>query len=177
MAACVFDSSLMLLVTDGVALAPPPPRPDDQNQDAAGARDRLTFLLETLDDERTHIVLPTPVLTELLASARTDVSATLGVLNGLARIRVEGFGQRAAIECAEMLRRTARGKGPKSKVKFDHQIVAIAKVVGAVVVYSDDHDVKALCAREGLVCKGVWDLSPRPVDPQASLPLDGSIKS
>jgi hypothetical protein len=169
MAACVFDSSLMLLLTDDLALAPP--HPDDQRQDAAGARDRLTFLLETLDDERTHIVLPAPVLTELLVSARSDVGATLGVLNGLARIRIEGFGQRAAIECAEMLRRTARGKGPKSKVKFDHQIVAIAKIVDAAVVYSDDQDVRSLCEREGLVCKGVWKLPLRPVDPQASLPL------
>jgi len=96
------------------------------------------------------------------------------MLNGLARIRIEGFGQRAAIECAEMLRRTGRGSGPRSKVKFDHQVVAIAKVVGAAVVYSDDDGVKALCARESIQCRGVWDLPPRPVNPQASLDLGPS---
>jgi predicted nucleic acid-binding protein len=167
-AACVFDTTFMLLLTDDLALAPPPP-PGAADQ----ARDRLTFLLETLDNARDHIVLPTPVLTELLVSARSNAGATLSVLNGLARIRMEGFGQLAAVECAEMLRRMVRGSGPRSKVKFDHQIVAIAKVAQAAVVYSDDHDVKALCAREGLVCKGVWDLPPRPLNPQTSLPLGG----
>lgn len=173
MRACVFDAAIMLLVTDNLAAAPPPPDLADKQDPAGRARDRLTFLFEKLDNERTSIVLPTPVLTELLALARSDVSATLAILNGLARIRIEGFGQRAAIECAEMLRRMVRGSGARSKIKFDHQIVAIAKVAGATVVYSDDRDVKALCEREGLVCHGVWDLPPRPVDPQASLPLGG----
>jgi hypothetical protein len=172
--ACVFDATLMLLLTDDLALAPPAPHiaeSDDQHVAPNQARERLTFLLETLDDQHTYIVVPTPVLTELLTSARIDVSVTLGVLNGIARIRIEGFGQRAAIECAEILRRTGRGSGPKAKLKFDHQIVAIAKVVGAAVVYSDDGDVKALCLREGIESRGVWELPPRPVEPQSSLPL------
>lgn len=175
MPAAVFDSTFMLLLTDDLAVAPPPPPLAawaNAVPKAPDPRDRLTFLLETLDDERTDVVVPTPVLTELLVSARADVRATLAILNGLARIRMEGFGQRAAIECAEMLRRTGRGSGPKSKIKFDHQIVAIAKVIGAITVYSDDNDVRTLCAREGIACFGVWDLPPRPVDPQSSLPLE-----
>jgi hypothetical protein len=136
MATCVFDATSMLLLTDDLALAPPQALSTHNTVPLEDPRDRLKFLLETLDDERTDVVVPTPVLTELLSSARTDVGATLSVLNGLARIRIEGFGQRAAIECAEMLRRTGRGAGPKSKVKFDHQIVAIAKVIGADTVYS-----------------------------------------
>lgn len=174
MAACVFDSTLMLLLTDDLALAPsPPPSIVEATTDTAAdlARDRLNFLLETLDDERTDVVVPTPVLTELLASAKAEVAATLAVLSGLARVRVEGFGQRAAIECAEILRRTGRGTGPKAKVKFDHQIVAIAKVVGATTVYSDDTDVKTLCERESIDRKGVWDLPARPVDAQRKLDL------
>lgn len=170
MVACVFDSTLVLLLTDDLALAPSPPHsvvvPAGSNA-VDLARDRLNFLLETLDDTRIDVVVPTPALTELLVSAKADVSATLDVLNGLARVRIEGFGQRAAIECAEILRRTGRGTGPRSKVKFDHQIIAIAKVIGATTVYSDDGDVKAFCMREGIACQGVWDLPARPVDPQS----------
>jgi predicted nucleic acid-binding protein len=169
MAACVFDSSLMLLVTDDVAAVPAAPTPIDDP--GAEARERLNFLIETLDDQRIDVVVPTPVLTELLVSARRDAGDTLKVLNGLARLRVEGFGQRAAIECAEMLRRVPHGSGRRSKVKFDHQIVAIAKVVGATIVYSDDNDVKVLCEREGIDRKGVWDLPARPVDAQRKLDL------
>jgi hypothetical protein len=121
-----------------------------------------------LDDERIDVVVPTPVLTELLASARVDVAATLAVLRGLARVRIEGFGERAAIECAEMLRRTRRGTGPKAKIRFDQQIVAIAKVIGAATVYSDDGDVKALCERESTDPKSVRDLPARPWTRSAS---------
>jgi predicted nucleic acid-binding protein len=167
MALRVFDATFMTLLTDNLALAPaPPPGAHDS------ARDRLDYLLETLDDERVDIVLPTPVLAELLSFGRVDFEATLARLKGLARIRIEAFGERAALECGLMLRDTGRGRGPKTKVKFDHQIVAIAKVIGADVVYSDDEDVQKLCTREGLTCFGVWHLPSRPVDPQSSLPLE-----
>lgn len=164
----VFDSTFLLLLTDDTAAAPSAPAGVRDT-----ARDRLAFLLETLEDARFDIVVPAPVLTELLASARTDPAATLSVMNRLARIRVEPFGQRAAIECGEMLRRTGRGSGPKAKVKYDHLIVAIAKVVGAEAVYSDDGDVSSLCGREGIRCAGVWRVPARPVDPQHPLPFKG----
>jgi hypothetical protein len=62
--------------------------------------------------------------------------------------------------------------GPKTKVKFDHQIIAIAKVVGADVVYSDDKGVHTLCDRELLPCFGVWDLPARPTEPQSSMSFE-----
>jgi hypothetical protein len=37
-----------------------------------------------------------------------------------------------------------------AKVKFDRQIVAIAKVEKASMVYSDDEDVRKLAAAEGI---------------------------
>lgn len=162
-----FDSTFLALLTDDLTAAPdPPPGTTDT------ARDRLAYLLETLDDERASIVVPTPVLAELLTFERVNPEAALNLLKGLARIRVEPFGEKAAVECALMLRRTGRGTGSKAKVKFDHQIVAIAKAVAADVVYSDDKDVQALCERESLPCFGVWDLPQRPVDPQGSIPFE-----
>jgi predicted nucleic acid-binding protein len=163
----VFDTTFLALLTDGLAAAPSPP-PGTQDT----ARERLDYLLETLDDERTSIVVPTPVLAELLSFERVSFEGALRILKQLDRIRIEAFGERAALECAEMLRRTGRGSGPKTKVKFDHQIVAIAKVVGADVVYSDDKGVQALCERMSLPCFGVWTLPPRPVDPQSSLSFE-----
>lgn len=162
-----FDSTFLALLTDGHTAAPVPP-PGTQDT----ARDRLDYLLDTLDDERTGIVVPTPVLAELMSFERVNPEAALNMLKGLTRIRIEPFGERAAVECALMLRRTGRGTGPKTKVKFDHQIVAIAKAVGADVVYSDDQGVQALCKRESLQCFGVWDLPPRPIDPQTSMEFE-----
>ena len=37
-----------------------------------------------------------------------------------------------------------------AKAKFDWQIVAIAKVVGATVIYSDDGDIKRIGQRFGI---------------------------
>lgn len=72
MAACVFDATFMLLLTDDLALAPQVvtfTNLDNGTTDLTDeARDRVKFLLETLDDERADVVLPTPVLTELLSS-------------------------------------------------------------------------------------------------------------
>src|SRR4051812_20615415 len=109
MALAVFDATFLALLTDGLAAAPePPPGVEDT------ARERLEYLLETLDDERTGVVVPTPVLTELLTFGRVNFEAALFTIKGLARIRIEGFGERAALECALMLRQTGRGSGPKT---------------------------------------------------------------
>lgn len=164
MALRLFDTTFIALLTDDITPAPPPPPGTTDT-----ARERLSYLLETLDDERVDLVVPTPVLAELLSFGRVEIEPAYAVVKGLSRIRIEGFGERAALECALMLRSTGRNSGPKAKVKFDHQIVAIAKVVGADTVYSDDGDVQKLCQRENLPCLGVWDLPPRPVSPQTSM--------
>lgn len=51
------------------------------------------------------------------------------------------------------------------KVKFDRQIVAIAKVAGATKIYSEDADVRAIAIREGLEGLGISDIN----IPQAGL--------
>jgi hypothetical protein len=167
MALRVFDATFLTLLTDDLSPAPPPPAGVHDT-----ARDRLKYLLETLEADRIDLVLPTPVLAELLSLGRTDFDATYAALKGLSRIRVEGFGERAALECGLMLRNASARTEPKAKVKFDHQIVAIAKVVGADTVYSDDDGVQRLSRRAGLACFGVWELPPRPVDPQGSMSFE-----
>ena len=53
-------------------------------------------------------------------------------------------------------------------VKVDRQFVAIAKVHGVTIIYSDDKDVRTLAAIEGITVKGVGDLpTPRPPAPEA----------
>jgi hypothetical protein len=104
MALRLFDTTFMALLTDDIAAAPPPPQ---GAQDTA--RDRLTYLLETLDDEHVDLAVPTPVLAELLSFGRVEIPAALAILKELSRLRIEPFGERAALECALMLRGTGRG--------------------------------------------------------------------
>ena len=77
-----FDSTFLALLTDGRAAAPEPP-PGTQDT----ARARLEYLLEKLDDERTGVVVPTPVLAELLSFERVNLETALNLVKGLAGIR------------------------------------------------------------------------------------------
>lgn len=115
---------------------------------------------------------------------RADATATQAIverLNKQAIFSVESFDQRAAIEVAVMLRDELKG-GKKAlkagaetwaKLKYDRQIVAIAKVVGATMIYSDDGGVAAVAARSKIPVVSVGELPLPPEDPQEELPFYG----
>jgi hypothetical protein len=52
-------------------------------------------------------------------------------------------------------------------VKFDRQIVAVAKVNGAHTIYSDDDDVRKFATKAAMKVIATWDL---PV-PESKTPL------
>ena len=104
--------------------------------------------------------------------------ATIGRAKGF---RVAPFGDRAAVEFAEMQRQllSARERRrpadveTRAKAKFDQQIVAIARVEGAKTIYSDDDGLRRYAERFGLVVEGVADLRMPPArDLQQELPLE-----
>jgi uncharacterized protein YacL len=59
-----------------------------------------------------------------------------------------------------------------AKVKFDRQIIAIAKVVEAKIIYTNDENLMALAAANGLNTIAIYDLPLPPVDMQPGLPFD-----
>ena len=67
-------------------------------------------------------------------------------------------------------RQIGRGES-RAKIKFDRQIVAIAKAEGARAVYSDDESVIRYSRQAGLEALRTSDLPLPPDDPQAELPL------
>lgn len=176
----VFDASILLLAIDPAAK--PPAHPDGAAH-AKQAGDRVRYLLERISAQEGIAIIPTPALTELLMRAGSATTQILETLQRTHRAQIAAFDQRSAIECAALLARPV-GKRTRreptaswAKVKFDHQIVAIAKVHGATQIYSDDQDLKTLGARAGMEVLGVWDLPARPEDPQGKLPLDGKPDS
>ena len=70
-----------------------------------------------------------------------------------------------------MARRDKKGgsKGTWAKVKFDRQIIAIAKVREVSVIYSNDDDIRSFARKEGMKVISVWDL-PDPPPEQGLLP-------
>jgi hypothetical protein len=57
-------------------------------------------------------------------------------------------------------------------VKFDRQIVAIARTEGAQVIYSDDADLRRFARAAGIDVVGIADLPLPPESAQHGMPLD-----
>lgn len=171
-----FDTSFLAVLTDGTsAVRPAPP-------DVTGtAEDRPAYLLQRLDEDRAEIVIPMPAVAELLTVASRDPSDVLALIDTQARFQLADFDRRAAIECGIMLRsalpKAARGATSRIAVKFDAQILAIAKVAGASILYTDDDRLQSQARLAGITAVGFWSLPVRPADPQGALPLSPEPKT
>jgi hypothetical protein len=128
-----------------------------------------------MDEERAEIVIPMPAVAELLTVASRDPGDVLALIDTQARFQLADFDRRAAIECGIMLRtalpKAARGGASRTAVKFDAQILAIAKVSGASTIYTDDDRLPAQARLAGMTAIGFWSLPVRPADPQGALAL------
>jgi hypothetical protein len=67
------------------------------------AKERIEFLVKILREKQQKIIIPTPVLTELLA-VTDKPQEFLEVINSSRWFEVFPFDQRAAIECGEFIR-------------------------------------------------------------------------
>jgi predicted nucleic acid-binding protein len=137
--------------------------------------DRIEKLLEDLDSESERIIVPTPVLSEFLILVGKDAPAYLEKISGMKNILIKPFDEVAAIELAavEVEDRTRGGKrgssaSPWAKLRFDRQIVAIAKTNGAKRMYSDDEDVMKFATRLGIEVIRTWQL-PLPAAKQINM--------
>ncbi len=140
--------------------------------------ERIAKLLDDLDASHERIILPTPALSEFLVLAKDDGAAYLSDLHQMRGILIRPFDEMAAIELANMevkarkkgnKRRPAADDAPWQKVKVDRQIVAVAKVNGAQIIYSDDGDVINIAEELGIKSVRCCDL---PIPPSNTPLLD-----
>lgn len=153
----------------GLLLHPNAKAPEDPttNKPTAKAKERIEQLVEDLDSQRERIIIPAPALSEFLVLAGTDGPQFLTEIALQANFYVQPFDQLAAVELAGM-ELLARGKGHKrtplpiitawQKVKFDRQIIAIAKLHKVHTIYSDDGDVRELAEDVGIKGVAIWEL-------------------
>ena len=156
MAFVVFDSSFLI------------PLLDPKVKGVGEVDGRLLHLIATLDRQKDVIIVPTPALSETLIGAGDAAPKYLDILNKTSHFRVTAFGERAAVEAAARHREALRvgdkkeGSESWSKVKFDRQIVAIAKVEGAERIYSNDADIHRYGKGDGLQVIRLEDLEAPP---------------
>jgi hypothetical protein len=172
----VIDATILLLMLRPGT--PVPAGPSGTQIDKP--KERIDFLVKELEKQRTKIIIPTPALAEALVQA--GPSGTQQIIEHLQKyavFRIEPFDTRAAVEVAAMTRMAAAsGKGKRgdsaaiwAKVKYDRQIVAIAKVCGATTIYSDDGDIRNLAKAAKIEVIGLADLPLPPADAQLTLQL------
>lgn len=176
----VFDTSVLLLLLDPNAKPPTDPATRARVERAA---ERIEHLIDVLANDKEKIIIPTPVLSEVMVYAGGAMQKYMQYFTDQSVFRIAPFDQKAAIEAA-LAHRDALERGglkidaanpdtTRTKIKFDRQIVAIAKAEGASAVYSDDDDVIGYAKKAGLRAYRTADLDLPPDDPQHSMDFGG----
>ena len=170
----VLDATMLMILFRPDAGGPT----DSKGQPVSDAKERVDYFVKQLEAAKTKIIVPTPALSEILV--RTGAEASQRIVDEITRsavFRIEPFDTKAAIEVAAMTR-TAIGAGKKpassapwQKVKYDRQIVAIAKVAQATAIYSDDDDIRAIAKSVDIPVISFAELPLPPETAQKELPL------
>ena len=160
----------MILAVDSSALAllvnpdTTPPTDPATGAQLDRANERIQHLLAGMTSSDV-VLVPTPVLAEVLVKAGDAAPDILLALQSRARLRVVSFDERAAIEVAQMHRDAEAGgdkRGgaitPWQKVKFDRQIIATARVHGATKLFADDGQLVRFARLIGMEVVSTWEL-------------------
>lgn len=155
------DSSALILLINPAANPPDDP---ETKRPVPHARERVELFLAGLSSADT-LIIPTPVLAEVLVGAEDGGPGLLEAISGMARVKVRPFGERAAIETAMMTReaiaagdKRAGSEAPWQKVKVDRQVVAVARAEGVTSIYADDRNLVDFARRLGMDVFSTWDL-------------------
>jgi PIN domain-containing protein len=116
----------------------------------------VSSLIVTLSAENAKVIVPTPALAEVLTHQAETAQEWMQALNTHACFQVRPFDDKASFELAQLLGQQAAGL--RDILRFDRQIVAIAKVYGASVLYADDDKVAEFAAECGIHAKRLKDL-------------------
>jgi predicted nucleic acid-binding protein len=136
----VFDTSVLIFLFEKDASGPHNPETD---KPLPLCYERVNHLVKELQEAKAKVIIPAPVLAELLLKAGDATQDWLQIIDKAAHITVAPFDMMAALE--HSVRMKERGKltgAEKRNAKFDEQIIAIAAVNRAEVIYSSDGDIK-----------------------------------
>lgn len=135
-------------------------------KEVTNPKERIEYLIETLEQDDAKIIVPPQALAELLACAGPSGAVYLSELQGNTVFKLEPYDTLIAVENGALEESGARrvGDAPRQKTKVDRQIVAMAKFHKVEIVYSNDKDVKALCDDLGIRVVRVWELPLRPIE-------------
>lgn len=167
------DATVLTLLLNEAADAPPDPSTGKKVERVA---DRINYLVATLQKDKQKLIIPTPVLAEVLVQAGQEGLRYIEVLQEAAVFELRDFDKLAAVELA-LMTKAAIGSGKKragntepwQKIKIDRQIVAICKVAGVSMLYASDSSLANFARLAGMTVIGVHELPLPPQDPQLTM--------
>jgi hypothetical protein len=169
------DATVLTLLLNENADSPPDPI---TGKSIEKTRDRVNFLVQSLQQQKQKIIIPTPVLAEVLVASGTPGLRYVEMLQKAAVFEIRDFDKLAAIELALMTRTALdAGKGKKKgqstepwqKIKLDRQIVSVCKVAGVSILYASDNSLRNFAMQAGMQVVGVHELPLPPTEPQLSM--------
>ena len=172
----LFDTNTLLLLLDPTLPTPVDKATGDRVTDVGR---RINHLVSSLQESRTKIIIPTPALAEVLTRAERAGADYFTKLSRSSAFKIESFEIRAAIELARMTA-VAIARGDKregisatwNEIKFDRQIVAIAKVANVSTIYSDDQNLGTFAKAQGIQVITIGELPLPPEDTQLAFAWD-----
>lgn len=156
-----FDNTFLTLALNPAAT----PRPNPATgKPIPHCRQRIEALIDGLGKKGDTLIIPAPCLAEVMVAA-PDIDKVIAVLRNYTAVDIGAFDSKAAIEWA-LMTRDAFARGDKKageelewhRVKFDRQIVAIAKAHGASTLYTDDMPQSNFAALGQLPVVHTWEL-------------------
>lgn len=171
----VFDATMLMLL-----LRPDSGRPIDSatGEVVDHVAERFAYFVERQEKSKTRIGIPTPALSEVLVRAGAGAIKTLEKIKEFSVFEILPFDDLSAIELAIMTKNAIDAGDKKSgskdiwaKVKFDRQIIAIARVRQATAIYTDDDGLRGLAVQLGIPVIGTCQLELPPRTAQGSLDL------
>jgi len=123
---------------------------------SANRTPEISKLIEALSSEHAKVIVPTPALAQVLTHSPGKAESWMRTLNTYSCFQVRPFDDKASFELTQLLGESASGL--RDILRFDRQIVAIAKVYGASVLYADDEQVIEFAEACGIRSKRLKDL-------------------
>ncbi|MEW6485121.1 MAG: VapC toxin family PIN domain ribonuclease [Pseudomonadota bacterium] len=129
---------------------------------------RIEALINLVENSNGSIIIPTPVLAEYLVGIdKKDHQSHISIIQKKSCFEIASFDEIAAFECAQMpsikeLKAMMRSD-TANKVKFDRQIISIAKSLNVDEIWTHDIGVFKRCKEMGVIVKSLADIAPAPI--------------
>jgi predicted nucleic acid-binding protein len=173
----LFDAAVLSIAIDPKAIVPSDFR---TGQPIPDARERVDALIRLLEQDGDGIVIPTPALAEALTTLAEKAIELTEQIERRACFRIKPFGKREAIEIAIRTRAAIIAgdkregiQDPWQKVKYDRQIVTIAKTENVAAIYSTDKSIHAHSKLWGIPVLHLADVALVPSNEQPGLDFGG----